>query len=149
MDRNEAAAALADAGRIERKLSEHARWPFHRHAMFGLAEGLIVAGLAQPIATSGAMTAVAMSLIAVCIMEDRRRHGMFVSGWQRGATRPLTIALFLFLIVMVIGAAFVRDGETAQPLGYLIGAVTFAVCTWASIRWEKIYRAELAGGEEA
>lgn len=146
MNRNEAAAALAEVGRTEKKLAEHARWPFHRHAMFGLSEGLLVTAVAQPIGMAGGMTAVALALLTVCITEDRRRHGMFVSGWQAGATRPLTIVLVLFVIAMLVAAVLVRDGETVQPLAYLIGAVTFAVCTAASLWWERIYRAQLASG---
>lgn len=146
MNRNEAAAALADVGRTERRLAERARSPFHRHAMFGLAEGLMVAGIAQPTGIMAGMTATAMALFVVCIMDDRRRNGMFVSGWQGGATRSLTIALTVFVVAMLAGSLAVRDGETAQPLGYLLGAITFAVCTAASLLWEKIYRAELAGG---
>lgn len=145
MDRNEAAAALADVGRTEERLAAKAHWPFHRHAMFGLMEGLIIAGIAQPLPIAGAMTAVAMALLVVCIMDDRRRHGMFVSGWQPGATRPLTWALFAFLLMLVAASLVVRDGDSAQPLGYLFGAIAFAVSTAASLCWEKIYRAELAG----
>ena len=143
MNPNDAAAALAEVDRTQSRLAERARWPFHRHAMFGLAEGLIVAGVAQPVTQAGAMIVAAMALIAVCVAEDRRRDGMFVSGWQAGPTRPLTILLTLFVVAMAVGAAIVRDGTNAQPIGFLLGAVTFAVCTAASLRWEKIYRAAL------
>lgn len=143
MNPNDAAAALAQVDRTETKLAERARWPFHRHAMFGLAEGLVVAGFAQPGAQMGAMMAVALALVVVCVTGDRRRDGMFVSGWRAGATRPLTILVTLFVIAMAMASAAVRDGEAAQPLGYLFGAIAFAVCTAASLRWEKIYRAEL------
>lgn len=145
MDSNEAAAALADVGRTEQRLAERAHWPFYRHAMFGLAEGLLVAGVAQPMGIAVPMWAGAMALVVVCIADDRRRHGMFVSGWQTGATLPLTLALFAFLLILVLGAALVRDGEADQPIGYLLGTVAFAVSTAASLRWQTIYRAELAG----
>lgn len=145
MNPNEAAAALAEVERTETKLAERARWPFHRHAMFGLAEGILVAGLAQPTAQAGAMIAVAMALLVICISEDRRRDGMFVSGWQPGATRPLTILITLFVLAMAAASAMARDGDGTAPLGYLYGAITFVVCTAASLRWEKIYRAELTG----
>ena len=146
MDRNEAAAALAEVGRTERRLAERARWPFYRHAMFGLIEGLIVAAAAQPLQLAGPMTVAALALLPVCVMDDRRRHGMFVSGWQAGATLPLTILLTLFIIAMLVASLVVRDGESAQSLGYLFGFVTCAVGTAASLRWEKIYRARLIDG---
>jgi hypothetical protein len=143
MNPKEAAATLAEVDRTEMKLAERARWPFHRHAMFGLAEGILVAGLAQPTAQAGAMIVVAMALLIVCVSEDRRRDGMFVSGWQPGATRPLTIFTTLFVLAMAAASAMIRDGGGAEPLGYLFGAITFVVCTGASLRWEKIYRADL------
>ena len=145
MNRHEAAAALAEVGRTEQRLAAHARWPFHRHAMFGLGEGLIVAGIAQPFAQMATMAAVALALFVVCVTEDRRRHGMFVSGWRPGATRPLTIALMLVLVPLLVGAAALRDGVNAQPLGYALGLLAAAICTAVSLRWEKIYRAELGG----
>lgn len=145
MNPNEAAAALAKVDSTESRLAARARWPFHRHAMFGIAEGMLVAGIAQPIAQAGAMFVVAMALIIVCVSEDRRRDGMFVSGWQPGATRPLTILITLFVLAMAAASAMTRDGGGAAPLGYLFGAITFLVCTAASLRWEKIYRADLAG----
>jgi hypothetical protein len=146
MDRTEAAAALADVNRTEERLAERAHWPFHRHAMFGLLEGLLVAGIAQPTAMMGAMIAVAMALLVVCVTEDRRRHGMFISGFQGKSTRWVTVALLLFLVPMMAASALVRDGESAQPLGYALGAIAFAVCTAGSLIWQKVYRAELAQG---
>lgn len=143
MNPTEAAAVLADVDLTETKLAERARWPFHRHAMFGLAEGMLVAGIAQPTAQAGAMIVIAMALIIVCVSEDRRRDGMFVSGWQPGATRPLTILITLFVLAMAAASAMTRDGGGAEALAYLFGAITFLVCTAASLLWEKIYRNDL------
>lgn len=145
MNANEAATALDGVGNTEKKLAEHSHWPFHRHAMFGLGEGLLIAALAQPISTGSGMIAVAATLFALCVWDDRRRHGMFVSGWQPGATRPLTMMLVLFVTVMAAASLVVRDGESAQPVGYLAGVVTFAVCTGASLLWQRIYRNQLRG----
>lgn len=144
MDSNEAAAALARVEHTRNRLAERAHWPFHRHAMFGLGEALLVTSLAQPVALALPMTGVALALFAVCVVDDRRRHGMFVSGWQAGNTRPLTIALAVFVALMGVGSAMVRDGASAQPLGYLIGLATFIGCTAASLAWERIYRAQLS-----
>lgn len=144
MNLDEAAAAIAQVDRTETKLGERARWPFHRHAMFGLAQGLVVSGLAQPTAQAGAMIVAAMALLTVCIGQDRRRDGMFVSGWQPGATRPLTILLTVFVLAMAVASARTRDGGGVEPLAHLFGAIVFMVCTAASLLWEKIYRADLA-----
>lgn len=143
MNPNEAAALLAQVGRTETKLAARARWPVYRHAMFGLAEGMLVAGIAQPTAQAGAMMVVAMALLIVCVSEDRRRDGMFVSGWQPGATRPLTILITLFVLAMAAASVMTRGESGSEPLGYLFGVITFVVCTAASLRWETIYRVDL------
>ena len=145
----EAATALDGVDRTERKLAQHAHWPFHRHAMFGLGEGLLIAALAQPMAIGGWMIGVAIALFIMCMWDDRRRHGMFVSGFQPGRTIPLTVLLVLFVTAMAVGSLMIRDGVSAQPLGYLAGLVTFALCTAASLQWQKIYRAELERGGRA
>lgn len=146
MNPNDAAAALAQVDQTEARLAARARWPFHRHAMFGLAEGLVVAGVAQPTAQAGAMITAALALIFVCVAQDRRRDGMFVSGWQAGATRLLTILITLFVLALAVASAMTRNEAGTQPIGYLLGAVAFVTCTAASLRWEKIYRANLGRG---
>jgi hypothetical protein len=146
MNRNEAAAALADVNRTEERLAERAHWPFHRHAMFGLMEGLLVAGIAQPTAIMGGTIAVAMALLVLCVTGDRRRHGMFISGLQGRSTRWVVAGLLVLLLPMMVASAALRDGESVQPLGYLLGAIAFAICTAGSLLWQKVYRAELAQG---
>lgn len=143
MDINEAATALEGVSRTQGKLAERAKWPLHRHAMFGLSEGLLIAALSQTAQLRTAMIGVGLALVFVCIWDDRRRHGMFVSGWQKGATRPLMIALVLFLVMMVCAGLYVRRGDGMQTIGLIIGLITFTVCTAASVAWERIYRAEL------
>jgi hypothetical protein len=146
MNPNEAAAALDAMNRTQARLADHARFPFRRHAMFGLMEGLIVAGIAQPLAIGSAMTGAGLALLVTSVMQDRRQHGMLVTSWKPG-TRGLIVALSLFMLAMVVAAALIRDGETVQPLGYLLGVIAFVVCTAASMQWEKKYRAHLLRGE--
>ena len=57
------------------------------------------------------------------------------------------MALFGFMIIMLAAAALLRDGDSIQPLGLLLGLITFVVCTAASVQWEKQYRAHLMRGE--
>ena len=146
MARNEAAAALVQVSEARRRLADRARWPLHRHALFGLMEGLLIAGIAQPAPIFAGMIGIAMVILVYCVTDDRRRHGMFVSGWQGNATRPLMVMLAAFVVAMVLAALAVRSGDAASPLGYALGLVTFAVCTAASLRWETVYRRELACG---
>lgn len=149
MDPHDAATALTSIRRTEDKLADRARWPVHRHAMFGLSEGLLIAALPQPSAIRTGMIAVGAVLILACVWDDRRRHGMFISGWQKGATRPLTFMLAAFLATMVWAALHTGRGDGIQPSGMIIGVVTFVICTGASIAWERIYRAALLRGDRS
>lgn len=146
MDGDEAALAIARVRQTQKRLAGRAHWPFHRHAMFGLSEGLLVSAVAQPVQLALPMIGAGLALIAVCILQDRRRDGMFVSGWRAGRTRALTVTLTVFVLLMGVLSACLRNGEAAQPIGYLVGLVTWAVCTIASLRWERTYRAELLSG---
>lgn len=143
MNPRDAAAALAQVELAQTRLAARAHWPLYRHALFGLVEGLVVAAVAQPIAHAGALFVLAMALLVLCVQGDRRRDGMFVSGWQRGATRPLTIMIVLFALAMALASASLRDDNAMVPMGYMLGVITLAVCTAASLRWEKVYRTNL------
>lgn len=145
MNQDEARAMLAAVSQAETRLADRAHWPFRRHAAFGLAEGLLIAAIAQPVALFLPFFVTAITLIAWCAAADRRSHGFFVSGWQRGPARIVTVAITAFVIGMAVAASLVRDGS-AQPMGYLLGAITFIVCTAGSILWERVYGAHLARG---
>lgn len=149
MNHHEAAAALKNVSQTQARLAARTQWPLYRHVMFGLSEGLLVAAAAQPSTLMAAMFAVAMSLIVACVAGDRRRDGMFVSGWQRGPTRLLVVLLLAFVLAMAWLAIQVRSGDAVAPLGFGIGLLTFVVCTIASVVWEKIYRAQLLRKDRA
>lgn len=145
MDRNEAVLALSGVKRTQHVLAEHARWPLVRHAMFGLAEGWLVAAAAQPFNKALVIGAALIGLLVLCVAYDRRSHGMFVSGWRNGATLPLTILLTVFASGMILASFLVHHSDHAEALGSVFGAIAFVVCTAGSVRWEQLFRAELTG----
>lgn len=73
-------------------------------------------------------------------------ESLFPIGKTKGTTRPITILITLFALAMAGASAMIRDGDSAVPLGYLPGAITFAVCTTASLRWQTVYRIDPTGG---
>lgn len=146
MTPEEARKALGGVNETERRLAERMRWPFSRHAMFGLAEALIVMAVGTPgslgIAAAGAGIALVLSLM----YQDKQRYGMFVSGWHGRRTKPLMIVLVAALLAFVTASVLLRPAEGVEPLVVLVGGLTWAICTALSLRWEKLYRLELREG---
>ena len=145
MDRNEALLALDAVGKTDRKMAEKMRWPMWYHASFGLAEGLIVTGLAsEEIGTTAVAGGVAMIGL---LTWQTRKSGMFVSGFRGGRSRPLTYGIIAFLLAAIVVAfKVVRDHPQETQLAVGLGAIVTLVLTLASLWWERIYRREVREG---
>ncbi|WP_120077749.1 hypothetical protein [Aurantiacibacter odishensis] len=149
MDRNEALASLDAVRHTRGKLAQRSQWPLWRHALFGLLEATFIFGVSLPFAGMIVCVMIAAATMAWIIHDDKKRYGMFVSGWQ--GTRP---KLVLFGLVAVAGAmavvSFTARGEPApSPTALLAASVTFVACTLGSLWWQKLYRQELSDGGAA
>lgn len=148
MTPEEARKALGGVGETERRLAERMHWPFSRHAMFGLAEALIVLAVGTPGGTGAAAAGAGIALALSLMYQDKQRYGMFVSGWHGDRTKPLMIVLIAALLAFVAAAVLLRPAEGVEPLVVLVGGLTWIVCTALSMRWEKLYRLELREGAD-
>ena len=146
MNSEEARAALSQVGDTENRLAGRMRWPFQRHAMFGLAEGLIVTGVGLPLSAGVAAMGAGVALAVSLTYQDKQRYGMFVSGWQGKSTRPLVALMMVVMVAGVIVNLLLRDADRTNPAVLGIGVLVAVFCTWCSLRWEKLYRAELRKG---
>ncbi|WP_431469126.1 hypothetical protein [Sphingosinithalassobacter sp. LHW66-3] len=146
MSPEEARAALAQVQQTDQRMATRMRWPFRRHAMFGLCEALIVGGIGTGHPVGIAAMGAGCALTAVLILDDKKRHGMFVSGLQGRRTWPALAIAVILALAGVIGALALRDAEGVDPRVLAIAAVVWAGCTAASLWWERLYRAELASG---
>ena len=144
MTPDEARAALQQVDMTDNKMADRMRWPFQRHALFGLSEALIVMGLGLSGSDGMAAIGVGAALLPIMIYQDRSRYGMFVSGWSSRKARPLMLGLMAFLLGAIALALNLRWDDGTNPLVIGLFLVVLAVCTWASIRWEKLYRQELS-----
>ena len=148
MNSKEARAALDSVQATDRKMADKMRWPFRRHALFGLSEGLLVTGLGIEGGTGTSLCAAGVVLILAAMSIDKQRHGMFVSGMKGKSTRPLMWVLMTVLIGAVLLSLLVlRWEEGVNPAVVALGVAVGVFCTWASTKWEKLYRAELLSGE--
>ena len=147
MDLNDAHTALDSVRDTDRRMAERMRWPFQRHALFGLGEGLVVMGIGIAGTTGIAAAGAGFALLISLFYQDKQRTGMFVSGMKGRRTRPLLVTILAVLIAAITAVVFLRWDEGTNPLVLLVSAALAAFLTWASIRWEKLYRAELLSGE--
>ena len=144
LDPSHAAEALATAERSRRRFAlEQAHWPWSRHAVFGALIGGLAAAQAIPAPYS---TCAALALIVVAARvaaADRRRRGVFVSGWRYGRTLWVTAPVAVVAVALtVVGLWLSRErGFAWGPVA--IGAALLPAGTLASKLWEQIYRREL------
>lgn len=145
MDAGEAARALAAVAETRSRFAQRAHWSLPRHLAVGLLMGLLVASYALPEAGTMAVLGLVILLVLLVIARDRARDGFFVNGYRKGRTR--TIALLLAgASILALGAALA--GKHLYGMGWApiaAGAIMVAAGTWASIAWERAYRADLAG----
>ncbi|MDG6077865.1 hypothetical protein E3U23_01455 [Erythrobacter litoralis] len=146
MDQNDAMKALDSVRETDRALERRARWPLWRHAAFGALEALLLLAWGVPLAAMAACIVIALGGLWWIVADDRRRYGMFVSGYSSRAALPAT---WLALAIVLSGlVALVLTGGPNQWTPYVLPVVgtVFVGCTLASIWWEKLYRAELRQG---
>ena len=148
MDRDEARAALNGMDDVTRKYAtEGPEYPAWRYAAFGLMMALIVLSQGFGSALKAALFVTAMAMLVWMLRDDRRRYGVFVNGYRKGRTLPMTIALVGF-VLLAMGAeiyAYANDWAVAAKLA-IAGAV-FVVATMASVWWTRIYQRELLDGD--
>ncbi len=143
----EARAALDSINDVQRDLALKATYcPPWRHAAFGAVMALLVLGQGFDIAIMAPLFAVAMLAVVLLVADDRRRYGLFINGYRKGRTLPVTLALLGAMLAAMFGEIHAR--ETGLALGTKLGiaAIAFGVAVAASIAWSRIYRRELLKG---
>ena len=150
-DRSEienARAALAGVRTSETRLSDRTRWPFWRHAAVGIAVGALMFGQTLDGVTS-IMISFGIILLALFLRnDDKKRHGMFVSGLRPGKTAWIAMTL---IVLIAAGCAYVRLGmekpQIETPEFWLLTAIMIVLTTALSYLWQRVYQSELRGDE--
>ncbi|WP_338501433.1 hypothetical protein V6R86_01550 [Sphingomonas kaistensis] len=141
---NEAAAALRALDAANLRLAERMRWPLWRHASAGLLLALMLAAIAlQPSPLGFALFGVAMLLTLAIARDDKKRHGMFVSGYQRGRTAWVMAAVLLLFIGCVVLVLSLPARSLDEIRLWLTMLALFVATTGLSLVWERVYRAEI------
>ena len=146
MDRSDAHASLEAIRQTEDRLAGRMRWPLWRHAALGVFLALLLLGIALPFSWQIPITLLALGLIFLVIRSDKKRHGMFVSGYQRGRTGWVVAAIVALFIAMLLLANTLVTDPLDSALFWAIETVLLAGSTALSLVWEKVYRADLKAG---
>jgi drug/metabolite transporter (DMT)-like permease len=91
-------------------------------------------------------TVLALGGIAVVASYDRRRYGVFVNGYRRGATRPVVAVLLLAVLALMVLQIYFREHGAAPWVSFAVGAAAFVVAVTGSVQWSRAFRREMERG---
>ena len=118
----EARAALDKIGATRAQIAAAGLCPPWRHAAFGLVMSLLILGLGFPLGTQVACLVLAMVLLVVIVVYDRRRYGMFINGYRKGATRPVTAGLLVAILALMVLQIALRERHVASWVPVALGS---------------------------
>lgn len=139
----EARAALDKIGATRAQIAAAGLCPPWRHAAFGLVMSLLILGLGFPLGTQVACLVLAMGLLVVIVVYDRRRYGMFINGYRKGATRPVTARLLVAILALMVLQIALREQHVASWVPVAVAGVAFLVSVAGSVLWSRAFRREL------
>ncbi|MGZ3267820.1 MAG: hypothetical protein ACXU7X_06340 [Croceibacterium sp.] len=142
----EARAALDSAGAARAQLAALGTCPPWRHAAFGAMMGLLILGLGFPIGIEVACLCVAMGLMAVIVAYDRRRYGVFINGYRKGATRPVVAALLVAMMALLVLQIHLREQGVDGLVPFAVAGLAFVVAVMGSVWWARVFRREMERG---
>lgn len=143
MNEDNAAARLEAVEEIRTRLARRARWSLARHAAFGLVMGGLVAAWSLPGAWPLAIAGLCAVATALIVAYDRKKDGMFISGYQRGQTFPVTLIILAFSLSALLAGIYLRTRMGLVWAPALFGLATFTLSTKGSIIWEHRYSKQL------
>lgn len=146
MQPDEAQAALAGVSSAEARLAAKvATCPPWRHAAFGVVLAILIGSISISSTAQIIGSVLVLVLVGLLVLHDLKRYGVFVNGYRRGATMPVTLAYLGGMIVLVAAAMYMRlnDFSLWSKLG--LAALTFVLATAISVKWNNVYRKELGG----
>jgi drug/metabolite transporter (DMT)-like permease len=142
----EARAALDSTAAARAQIAALGLCPPWRHAAFGGIMALLVGGLGFELPVQIGCTVLALAGVAFVASYDRRRYGVFVNGYRRGATRPVVAALLLAVIALMVLQIYLREHGAAPWAPFAVTAAAFAVAVTGSVQWSRAFRREMERG---
>ena len=140
---DEARAALAAKDDSHRELAAAATYPQWRHAIFGLLMGGMT--LAPALSSTGRilMLVALLCTVPLIVQSDRKRSGMFISGYRRGKTLYVTFAIIALEMILTMFAVYRAVEFDDRLTAVLLHPVAFAVGWIGSLIWQRVFIAEM------
>lgn len=138
--------ALALARQTRARMVERAASPVWYAPGYGLGCGGIIASLALRGWQGTVATLGSISFLVLLYLVWRRRSGLGVSGYRRGRTLPVTIALLAAYLAALAVALIWRDRPGYGWVPLAAGAVLAVVAAAASLAWDRAWRADIGDG---
>jgi hypothetical protein len=139
----EARAALDKVGATRAQIAAIGLCPPWRHAAFGAVMSLLILGLGFPLGIQVACLCLAMGLMVLIVVHDRRRYGMFINGYRRGATRPVTAALLVAMLSLIVVQIRLREQGVDTWVPIAVAGAAFVVAVAGSVWWSRVFRREM------
>ena len=142
---DEAAAALSARQASRERLAKAAAMscPPERHLAFaGLMGGLVASQAADGVMVL-VLEAAFICGVALVVMWDRRRTGMFINGYRAGPTRPVTFGLLAFTLATLALCDWLMFSYDLRWAPLVGGVVVAVVAYFASSIWQRIYLRDL------
>lgn len=148
MDQDEAREALAAIQGAKDRLATRMDYPLWRHSAFGVISGMLVTSAVAPPLLFVVLYVPSMAALLWLGRGDKLRTGVFVNGWRKGRTLPVSILLLLVLLGLMALALKGHGQPFPAPVTLLAGGVAMVLGTLGSIWWQRVYIAELTRGEQ-
>jgi hypothetical protein len=127
------------------RVAERAATPWWYPPAYGVGTGGLVASLALPDRHVLFGVAASLALLVGAYTVWRRRSGLAVSGLRPGRTRTIAVGMGSVSMLAAILAVYLRDRWPNGSGPLLCGGVLALAASYASISWDRAWRAELAG----
>jgi drug/metabolite transporter (DMT)-like permease len=141
----EARAALDKVGMTRAQMVAICNCPPWRHAAFGVIFAVLIGSISISSSAQMIGTGFVLALAALLVAHDRWRYGVFVNGYRRGATLPLTMAYVGVVIALVAAAMHMRLADFSPWSKLALAALAFTLATAVSVKWSRVFRRELEG----
>ncbi|MDR7256323.1 FtsH-binding integral membrane protein [Sphingomonas sp. BE270] len=140
----DARAALDGIADMRRELALKATdCPFWRHGVFAAITAVLVLASGLELLPQAVLSIAGLAGVAWVAADDRRRYGMFINGYRKGRTLPITIALLAAMLGAVAFEYNARSTGLSLTVKLGIAAIAFLVALEASYAWNRAYRREL------
>ena len=141
----EARAALDKVGMTRAQMVAICNCPPWRHAAFGLIFAILIGSISISSSAQIIGTVAVLALTGLLVLYDLKRYGVFVNGYRRGATLPLTLVYVGVMIVLVAAAMYMRLNGFSLWSKLALAAIAFALATGVSVKWSRVFRREMEG----